>query len=117
MVTQRAADHVEVWAVVAEVVGQFSGPSVAVPVETGLPSIKESVGVKPFVFGLSFEPMPGLEEIRSAAILKNGPQVVDVATLASLDYASQFLGAYLGQRVTADRRGPGQISPCDDERR
>ena len=55
---QRSANLVEVRAVLAEVIGEFVGPTRAIPVVPGLPSIEEPLWIEALVLGLSFEPMP-----------------------------------------------------------
>jgi hypothetical protein len=73
LMVQGSADGIEVWAVVAEVVGEFGCPTAAVPVEAGLPSIEEPLWFETFVFGLLYEAMPRVEQIRTAPGLKKVP--------------------------------------------
>ena len=58
--------------------------------------------------------MPGIERVDFGVGFEDVPEVVEVAALASLDDASEFLRADLREGVCVDRRVLGKVSPVDD---
>ena len=113
---EGATHRVEVGEVVADVVGEFVVPLALVPLEAGLPTIEETVPLDVFVRGLPFESVPCIERIHASSGVEQVPQVEDVAALALLDHAAEFLGADLGERVPVDLCVLRQVAPVDEVR-